>query len=47
MRITKLGHRLGKGLAGSVTCAVNPHATPALIGASSNGGGPPSGPPAA
>jgi protocatechuate 3,4-dioxygenase beta subunit len=47
MRITKLSHRLSKGLAGTVTCAVNPRATPALIGATSNGGGPPSGPSAA
>ncbi|HWE33230.1 MAG TPA: intradiol ring-cleavage dioxygenase [Solirubrobacteraceae bacterium] len=46
MKITKLGHRLGKGLAASVTLAVDPHATPPLIGATSNGGGPPSGSPA-
>jgi protocatechuate 3,4-dioxygenase beta subunit len=38
LKITKLGHRLSKGLAASVTMAVNPHATPALIGARSGTG---------
>jgi protocatechuate 3,4-dioxygenase beta subunit len=31
IRITKLGHRLSKGLAGHVTLAVNPSATPAAV----------------
>lgn len=38
LKVTKLGHRLTKGLAGSVTMAVDPHATPALIGATSGTG---------
>jgi protocatechuate 3,4-dioxygenase beta subunit len=45
LKITKLGHRLTKGLAGSVTMAVNPHATPALIGATSGTGSGPGGTP--
>jgi hypothetical protein len=46
LKITKLGHRLGNGLAASVTMAVNPHATPALIGPTSGtgSGGPPAAP---
>jgi protocatechuate 3,4-dioxygenase beta subunit len=36
LKIAKLGHRLTKGLAASVTMAVNPNATPALIGATSS-----------
>lgn len=46
LNITRLGHRLSKGLAAGVAMAVNPNATPALIGATSgNGsGGPPSAP---
>jgi len=39
LKITKLGNRLSKGLSASVTLAVNPSATPALIGATSGGGG--------
>lgn len=39
MTISKAGHRLAKGLVASVAMAVNPSATPALIGATSNGGG--------
>jgi protocatechuate 3,4-dioxygenase beta subunit len=35
LKITKRGHRLAKGLVGSVTLAVDPNATPALIGPSS------------
>jgi protocatechuate 3,4-dioxygenase beta subunit len=45
LKITKLGHRLTKGLAANVTMAVNPHATPALIGATSGAGTAPGGPP--
>jgi protocatechuate 3,4-dioxygenase beta subunit len=41
MKFTQAGHKLSKGLIGSVTMAVNPSATPALIGATSGG---PSGP---
>ena len=37
LAIAKLGHCLSKGLAGSVTFAVNPKATLALIGAMSGG----------
>jgi protocatechuate 3,4-dioxygenase beta subunit len=36
MKISQLGGRLAKGLAGSVTFAVDPSATPALIGATSS-----------
>jgi hypothetical protein len=44
LKIKKTGHRLSKGLTASVTLAVNPRATPALIGATSGGtGGPPTG----
>jgi protocatechuate 3,4-dioxygenase beta subunit len=43
LKITKLGHRLTKGLAASVTMAVNPRATPALIGATSGTGTTPGG----
>lgn len=42
--VKKAGHRLSTGLIASVTMAVNPHATPALIGATSGTGtvgGPP------
>ena len=35
MKFTQVGHRLSKGLIGSLTMAVNPSATPALIGATS------------
>lgn len=35
LTIRKRGHRLSKGLAAAVTLAVNPSATPALIGATS------------
>ncbi|HWF49286.1 MAG TPA: intradiol ring-cleavage dioxygenase [Solirubrobacteraceae bacterium] len=35
LKIAKLGNRLSKGLTASVTLAVNPSATPALIGAAS------------
>ncbi|HEX4110248.1 MAG TPA: intradiol ring-cleavage dioxygenase [Solirubrobacteraceae bacterium] len=50
MTIRTVGHRLQKGLIGSLTMAVDPAATPALIGATSgNGtgtsGGPPTGTP--
>lgn len=38
LAITKRGNRLSKGLIARVTMAVNPSATPALIGATSNGG---------
>jgi protocatechuate 3,4-dioxygenase beta subunit len=37
MKFTQVGHKLSKGLIGSLTMAVNPSATPALIGAT---GGP-------
>jgi hypothetical protein len=40
MKFTQAGHKLTKGLIGSLTMAVNPSATPALIGAT---GAPPSG----
>jgi hypothetical protein len=45
LKLTKLGHRLSKGLTAGVTLAVNPSATPALIGATSGSptGTPPSG----
>jgi protocatechuate 3,4-dioxygenase beta subunit len=42
LTVKRRGNRLGRGLLGSVTLAVNPTATPALIGATSTGtGGPP------
>jgi protocatechuate 3,4-dioxygenase beta subunit len=37
LTIAKLGNRLSRGLAATVTLAVNPNATPALIGATSTG----------
>jgi hypothetical protein len=37
LKIKKIGNRLSKGLTASVTLAVNPSATPALIGATSSG----------
>jgi len=43
LRIRKLGNRLTKGLVASVALAVNPRATPALIGATSTGGAAPTG----
>lgn len=46
LKVRKAGNRLRKGLIASVTMAVNPHATPALIGATS-GSGTPAGPPGA
>jgi protocatechuate 3,4-dioxygenase beta subunit len=39
LTVNPLGSRLSKGLAASVTMAVNPKATPALIGATSGGTG--------
>jgi hypothetical protein len=50
MKFTKAGHKLSKGLIGSLTMAVNPSATSALIGATSGstngaGGTPPPGTP--
>jgi protocatechuate 3,4-dioxygenase beta subunit len=45
LKVAKLGRRLSRGLAATITFAVNPHATPALIGATS-GGGPTGTPPA-
>lgn len=39
LKITKIGNRLSKGLTASVTLAVSPSATPALIGATSGGTG--------
>lgn len=49
LSVVKLGSRLAKGLKGTVTLAVNPSATPALIGATSTGssGGMPPSPPSA
>jgi hypothetical protein len=52
LKIAKVGNRLSKGLTATVTLAVNPRATPALIGATSTGttggsGTPPSGSPPA
>jgi protocatechuate 3,4-dioxygenase beta subunit len=46
LEVTKLGHRLSEGLAAGVTMAVDPNATPALIGATSGSGtgGPPAAP---
>jgi protocatechuate 3,4-dioxygenase beta subunit len=38
LKLTKLGNRLTKGLAATTTMAVDPSATPALIGATSNSG---------
>ena len=32
MKVTKVGNRLAKGLVGRITVAVDPTATPALIG---------------
>jgi protocatechuate 3,4-dioxygenase beta subunit len=37
LKVKKVGSALSKGLTASVTLAVNPHATPALIGATSTG----------
>jgi protocatechuate 3,4-dioxygenase beta subunit len=46
LKVKKIGNRLSKGLAASVTLAVNPSATPALIGTTSGGtGSPPTGSP--
>lgn len=46
LRVKQTGSRLSKGLVASVTLAVNPKATPALIGATSGGaGGLPGSPP--
>jgi protocatechuate 3,4-dioxygenase beta subunit len=48
MAVKKVGNRLRKGLSANATMAVNPRATPALIGATSGGttsGGPPTGSP--
>jgi protocatechuate 3,4-dioxygenase beta subunit len=47
LKIRKLGNRLGKGLEATVTLAVDPNATPKLIGATSPGsdGGTPPSPP--
>ena len=39
LKVKKIGNRLSKGLTASVTLAVNPTATPALIGATSGGSG--------
>ena len=39
MRMSMIGSRLSKGLIGTVTMAVNPKATPKLIGATSGGAG--------
>lgn len=38
LTIKRVGHRLTKGLVASVTLAVNPNATPALIGPTSPSG---------
>jgi protocatechuate 3,4-dioxygenase beta subunit len=40
LSIRRIAHRLGKGLTASVTMAVDPSATPALIGAASTGSPP-------
>jgi len=47
MTVRKAGGSLSKGVIASVTLAVNPNATPALIGATSGGSGPTGGPPGA
>lgn len=41
MKFERAGHRLSRGLIGSVTMAVNPSATPALIGATTGPSGTP------
>ena len=45
MKFRQAGHRLSKGLIGAVTMAVNPRATPALIGPTSGGPSGPTAPP--